>query len=761
MDSMRVQFLALLFMRTLSGQSLLPDSYLGEVKAAGPTVISRVGVSLRPFSEAIRVDTQQPGLTLDDAMVEWVNMQPVNKQDRLRLAFWARKTFPQDRYNLRAGVSLQAANQPALLDTVFPINSDVWTFYSFDAVADANFATGELRLRFRHGLGPQTYELGGLEWNNLGPAPALAVTGERVEPVGDFGKFNAYFDSAVGGGSAVVARATGPGFHEAVRITTRGASAAVFGAALSWNIERALSRNDVMHLTFYARRLEGALPFIQAQAVVERNSGDFSKSLSLQLPADSSEWRLFQVAFKMDNNYTPGTVAFRFQFGAGPQVFELGGITLLHYGSRATVDQLPSNFTYPGRGDLNAAWRLRALASIEANRKMPVTVLVTNAAGEPVTDAQVTVQQLDHKFRIGSAVAAEGLMATGFDAEQYRSRISSHFNTSVFENDLKWPLFECTNCRPGFFKEQTRAAIDWLTQRTIGVRGHVLIWPSFRNMPSGLDGLTAEALRARIDERFRSVLQDDGIRGKLYNWDVIYEPFDNNDVQGKLSGVAGVTPSNGILGSREAIRWFEMARELEPGARLFLNDYDQFETGNPDAPHTNYSFAFLKYLLDNGAPVGGYGFQSHFGSPQSMDIVESVVDRYARTFPVDFAVSEFDINTPDERMQADYTREFATYIFSHPHFHDFLMWGFWERRHWLPAAAMYRSDWSSKPNAIAWNNLWFKEWWSNIEGRTDADGIFNGRVFMGSYQVTVRVGAQVKTIVEPVTHERFIRVVAQ
>ncbi len=739
------------------GQSLMPVAYLTEIRSTGPATVKRVGVGLRPFSEALSIDTQQPGLTMDDSRLEWANTQPINKLDRLRLTFWTRKTAPQDGFNLRANVSLESIYRLPLLDTVFPVKTDIWTSYGFDVTADATFAPGDLRLIFKHGFGPQTYELGGVEWKNLGPAPPLSAVGERVEPVGDLTKFSAYFDGAVGGGSAVVGPADGPGFNRAVQITTRGASASIFGAALSWNIDRALARNDVMHLTFYARRLEGAQPFIQAQAVVERNSGDFSKSLTLQLPAESNEWRLFQVPFLINNDYAPGSVAFRFQFGAGPQKFELGGITLLHYGKRATVDQLPTSFTYPGRGDLNATWRLRALESIEANRKKPFTVMVTNSEGEPVANAQVTVQQLNHKFRFGSAVAAAGLMGTGFDADQYRSRITTHFNTSVLENDLKWPFFDCVNC--GFTKEQTRAAIDWLTEQRIGVRGHVLIWPSFRNMPNGLVNLTPDALRARIEERFRSVLQDEGVRGRLYNWDVLNEPFDNNDVQGRLGGVAGVTASNGVLGNREAIRWFEMARELEPGARLFLNDYDQFESGNPNGPHTNYSFAFLKYLVDNGAPVDGFGFQSHFGSPQSMDIVHSVVDRYVQAFPLDYAVSEFDINTPDEAMQADYTREFATYIFGQPRFKDFLMWGFWERRHWLPAGAMYRADWSSKPNAIAWNNLWFKEWWSNLLGRTGADGAYQGRVFAGRYQVTVRVGDQVRTSIEPIIRERVIRVV--
>lgn len=155
--------------------------------------------------------------------------------------------------------------------------------------------------------------------------------------------------------------------------------------------------------------------------------------------------------------------------------------------------------------------------------------------------------------------------------------------------------------------------------------------------------------------------------------------------------------------------------------------------------------------------MSGFGFQSHFGSPQPIETVAQVVERYAQAFPkLDFAVSEFDVNTADESMQADYTRDFTTYVFSHPRFTDFLMWGFWERRHWLPAGSMYRTDWTSKANAVAWNNLWSGVWWTNLAGASDAEGAFAGRAFKGTYQITVRQGGRVQTVTEAIREDRDI-----
>ncbi|MDO8942927.1 MAG: hypothetical protein Q7U75_07060, partial [Desulfobacterales bacterium] len=66
---------------------------------------------------------------------------------------------------------------------------------------------------------------------------------------------------------------------------------------------------------------------------------------------------------------------------------------------------------------------------------------------------------------------------------------------------------------------------------------------------------------------------------------------------------------------------------------------------------------------------------------------------------------------------------------------SFLMWGFWEGRHWIPDAAMLRRDWSEKPNYQAWRDLVFKEWWTDVEGRTDARGRFTASGFLGAYQI--------------------------
>ena len=90
----------------------------------------------------------------------------------------------------------------------------------------------------------------------------------------------------------------------------------------------------------------------------------------------------------------------------------------------------------------------------------------------------------------------------------------------------------------------------------------------------------------------------------------------------------------------------------------------------------------------------------------------------------------------DEQLQADYLRDVMIIGFSHPAMEATVMWGFWEGKHWKPAAALWRKDWSIKPAGQAWLDLVFKQWWTDETGRTTADGTCNIRGFLGEYEIT-------------------------
>ena len=86
----------------------------------------------------------------------------------------------------------------------------------------------------------------------------------------------------------------------------------------------------------------------------------------------------------------------------------------------------------------------------------------------------------------------------------------------------------------------------------------------------------------------------------------------------------------------------------------------------------------LAYLVDQGAPIDGIGFQGHF-SPDSLTGPEqlwTIFDRFAE-LGLEMQITEFDLSTSDEELQAMYTRDLMTAVFAQEGFNAFVMWGFW------------------------------------------------------------------------------------
>ncbi|MCX6592385.1 MAG: endo-1,4-beta-xylanase [Acidobacteria bacterium] len=451
----------------------------------------------------------------------------------------------------------------------------------------------------------------------------------------------------------------------------------------------------------------------------ERNTSDYRKSVNAGTLV-TPYWRRIQIPFKMVEAYTPGGAMLDFWVGYDPQTIEIGGIAIDNYGQSANPPVATEGYTYPGR-EADAPWRAAAQERIGQHRKADLKLVVTNAQGQPQEGVPVKVRMKRHAFGFGSAVAADSLLGTRADDEIYRQKVKELFNKVVFENDLKWP---------GWEQNRNRAlnAVRWLRENGItDIRGHNMVWPNWQYLPNDVRALASnpDALRKRIDDHITDV--GTATAGLVKDWDVINEPIPNRDLKN-------------ILGDQELVRWLRLARAADPDVRLFINEYDLETGGGRNVRKQDQFLQLLQAMLDAGAPLTGIGIQGHFGTdvthPQK---VYDVLDRFA-ALGLPLQITEFDINTLDEQLQADYLRDYLTIVFSHPAIDAFLQWGFWEGRHWLPAAALYRRDWSEKPHGKAYRELVFNQWWTNADGVTGTDGTFTVRGFLGDYEIETPAG---------------------
>jgi len=212
----------------------------------------------------------------------------------------------------------------------------------------------------------------------------------------------------------------------------------------------------------------------------------------------------------------------------------------------------------------------------------------------------------------------------------------------------------------------------------------------------------------------------------------VNEPFDNHEILDLLAPDAMVS-------------WFKLVHRIDPQPVLYLNDFAGLTERGEDTPHKQAFEKTLRALKDGGAPIGGLGIQAHFGTQfTAPGQLLKELDRWA-ALGLDIQITEFDLNVDDDAAQAQYTHDFMTAVFSHPSVTALLTWGFWEGADWKPQAALYRKDWSIKPNGQAWNDLVLKEWHTDLTAPTDATGTVATRGFMGQYQVTVTYHGVSKT----------------
>ena len=519
--------------------------------------------------------------------------------------------------------------------------------------------------------------------------------------------------------------ASGPGFTRAWRVETNRDLSPAWAVEVRAALALAVKKGDTGLLRFYARTIASAdeTGAGQMRVVVQKVGPEYQKSLEKTVTM-RSEWQEFVLPFTFAEDYAPQAVELAFGFGFKRETVEVGGLELLHYGRRVEIAMLPkTSFSYAGR-EPDAVWRSEALARIEQIRKSTFLIEVRDAAGQPAAGATVRVEQRRSAFQFGSALQFARLVQDSPENRIYREKALELFNAASPENDLKWPVW-AGEWGPKYDRQQSLQALHWLQAQGVSVRGHVLVWPGWKNLPESVrklrDTKKQKEIPALVLQHIAGITE--ATRGLVQEWDVLNEPFDNHDLMA-------------IFGTGLMVDWFKAAQTGAPGVPLYLNDYSNHDLV-ADKKHCMEFFRTAKYLQEHGAPLGGLGLQGHFGTqPSPPERVLATLEVYS-TLKLPIRFTEFDVDTDDEQLQADYTRDFLILAYSHPSVVGVQHWGFWAQAHWRPLAAMFRADWSEKPAAKVYQSLVLLQWRTKLQGTAGATGKVGGRGYHGDYVVTV------------------------
>ncbi|MEM8872660.1 MAG: endo-1,4-beta-xylanase [Planctomycetota bacterium] len=515
---------------------------------------------------------------------------------------------------------------------------------------------------------------------------------------------------------------------KAFRVQTIGQPSNPWDIQLQFFPDKPIKRGDVLHARFYMRCAESMTGSGTAGIVFQLNRDGYDTSVNFE-SSTAGAWKRIDVPFIAGRDFDAGDSQICINTGFSNQTVDIAGVEVLHYGDALGTADLPKTpVSYSGRED-DAAWRQAALEHIEQIRTADLTVRVVDAAGNPVEGVRVEIDQTRNAFAFGSAVVANRLAGTEPADDWYRDIVDEFFNEVVFENDLKWPFMEFNDF--GVSKPaDIDAALSWLDQHDKTVRGHVLVWPGWPNLPERLQALAdePEKLRAEIYTHVRETVTTHA--GRIDEWDALNEPFNNHDVMD-------------ILGDEVMAEWFEAADEAATAAgaddtKWYINDWGILAAGgSTNTPHHQRYYEIIQMLLNAGAPIDGVGVQGHFGySLTAPETQLAIYDRIAE-FGLAIKVTEYDLDVDDDQLQADFLRDTLIAAYSHEDVDGFLVWGFYAGNHWRPRAAMFDEDYQPRNHAHTWRELVLDQWHTDMVRTTDDDGLAQVRGHLGTYDITV------------------------
>ncbi|MFF7867206.1 endo-1,4-beta-xylanase [Streptomyces qaidamensis] len=295
---------------------------------------------------------------------------------------------------------------------------------------------------------------------------------------------------------------------------------------------------------------------------------------------------------------------------------------------------------------------------------------------------------------MGTAVTGSKLTGT------YGEIAAREFNWLTPGNAMKWGSVEPS--RGTYNWAEADRIVDFAEAHGQRVRGHTLLW--HQQNPDWLTNgsWTKDQLSTVVQDHIATEVGR--YKGRVAAWDVVNEPF-NED------GTYRPTLFHTTLGQDYIAQALTWARAADPGAKLYINDYN---VEGVNAKSTAL-YDLVKSLKERGVPIDGVGLQAHLIVGQVPSTLQQNIQRFA-DLGVDVAITELDIRMQLPATQAKLAQQAADYkavmnaCVAVARCTGVTVWGFTDSDSWIPdtfpgqgAATPYDENYQPKPayHAIA------------------------------------------------------------
>lgn len=166
------------------------------------------------------------------------------------------------------------------------------------------------------------------------PQSVLPVNALLTTPIGNLPATNAT--------SSVVA-VHGEPFSQALHVTIGLDSKETNATQLTMLITSPVNKGDVLIASFYVRgKSASGNGGAQAAFLFEQSVSPWNKSTTdgVSSSKNPNSWTRYSIPFMAVQNYSPGDAMVSLRFAFGPQTVEVGGLSVLNYGTSKTLNDL-------------------------------------------------------------------------------------------------------------------------------------------------------------------------------------------------------------------------------------------------------------------------------------------------------------------------------------------------------------------------------------------------------------------------------------
>jgi endo-1,4-beta-xylanase len=270
---------------------------------------------------------------------------------------------------------------------------------------------------------------------------------------------------------------------------------------------------------------------------------------------------------------------------------------------------------------------------------IPTNVAEYNQVSEGLKD----YYDSDTYFAIGAAIEP-----TVLNVPAQVALLKRHFKSITAENVMKWSTLQPTEGQFNF--DPADALVAFAEANDMIVFGHTLCWHN--QVPDwvfkdGIETASKELVLERLKTHITTVMTH--FKGQVYGWDVVNEAIDDGSD----------TYKNNIwyqtCGSDYIFEAFETARTVDPGAKLFYNDYSATNATKREKIYTLLTELKAQNLVD------GMGLQGHWNiEAPGDDLISAAFDRY-KSAGVELRISELDVSiyTSNSDPESSYASSIA------------------------------------------------------------------------------------------------------